>query len=267
MKEQFPNATILCVEALPPTAALLRSNVQAAQLQDVTIVESGAGSKVIPAVTFSFSPGMSVGGASIGGKATMDEAASGAGATPGLWATLADVAGDVRRTFAEVDTTPSNARSSANHAVLSTAVASNGSYLGGNSWSSVWQDVVAWVTLALEIAPLLAVQKEYDVALKPLSNIIESFEAGQRRPCSDYLNVDVEGAEEDVLQGISPADWARTRGVMVEVHDAGGALGRVVDRLAGLGFAVKTAQEVWRVHSRMGIYLVYGTRPEGWSPQ
>ena len=59
----------------------------------------------------------------------------------------------------------------------------------------------------------------------------------------DLLKIDVEKAEWDVLLGIEPQDWPRIRQVVVEVHDLGGRLGRVLALLEGHGFECVVEQE------------------------
>lgn len=272
IKEQFPRARVLCVEALPPTAAVLRSNLAAAGHSDVVVVQSGAGSSSSPDAVFTFSPGMSVGGASLSGQTSMDAAAAHSAATPGLLATLLDVAVDVRRTFAEVATAPAPTRAQAKPAELYTVLQEDGSVAPGAAagrLGGTLQELGRWGMLAGQLLPLLLIKQQHRVPIATLSSILQ--EHGHAVGCGDgdvidFLKIDVEGAELEVLAGIAERDWLRTRGVMVEVHDADGALDTVVDTLHSRGFHVKTAQEVWRVHTRLGIYLVYGTRPEGWQP-
>ena len=83
-----------------------------------------------------------------------------------------------------------------------------------------------------------------EIRLRPLSTVLreEGIES------VDLLKVDVQRAELDVLLGIDAADWPKIRQVVVEVHDAPGALtdGRVAtirDLLVENGFEVTIDQE------------------------
>jgi FkbM family methyltransferase len=59
----------------------------------------------------------------------------------------------------------------------------------------------------------------------------------------DYLKVDVERAELDVLLGVEEDDWARIRQVGAEIHDEDGRLDGMRDVLTGHGFAVTVRQD------------------------
>ncbi len=59
----------------------------------------------------------------------------------------------------------------------------------------------------------------------------------------DLLKVDVEGAELDVLEGISPDDWPKFRQMTIEVHDTGGRLAALVELLKEHGFVVDFEQQ------------------------
>ncbi|MFG2335708.1 FkbM family methyltransferase [Streptomyces yangpuensis] len=72
------------------------------------------------------------------------------------------------------------------------------------------------------------------------------------------LKIDVERGELDVLDGIDPACWPRIRRVLLEVHDIDGRLGRVVSRLAGLGFHATVSQ--WGVYVGGSVHLVLAER-------
>jgi FkbM family methyltransferase len=52
------------------------------------------------------------------------------------------------------------------------------------------------------------------------------------------LKIDVEGAEWDVLQGISDADWPRIEQIAAEVHDENGRLKQFCELLEARGFEV-----------------------------
>lgn len=56
------------------------------------------------------------------------------------------------------------------------------------------------------------------------------------------LKVDVEGAELEVLRGLSPENWNAIRYVVAEVHDVDGRLEAVTALLVSAGLSVATAQ-------------------------
>jgi FkbM family methyltransferase len=278
VKENFPGAHIIAVEALPPTAALLRANVKQTGSTDIHVYQCGAGSGTTENMQFEFTPGMSVGASSISGKAVMDEATQqaaveGAGDTvapppaTGLLATLSDLTVDVRRTFVEVQSSSGHAFGCAPAVRVLERLHTSGALLPQFQGTAP-SDFANWWRMLSEIMPLMLVKSKHNVTVKRTSLIVAEHEKlilGSQRPVIDYLKVDVEGAEEFVLAGVSADDWKRTRNVMVEVHDAGGALVRVQTALKGHGFNVSTKQEVWRLHRRLGIYLIFGTRSKGWT--
>ena len=79
-------------------------------------------------------------------------------------------------------------------------------------------------------------------------------------PHVDLVKVDVEGAEEQVLDGIADADWPRIRQLVVEVHDVDGRLDRLSQRLAALGFRTTSRRQDWALHELLGIWTLYAVR-------
>jgi len=76
----------------------------------------------------------------------------------------------------------------------------------------------------------------------------------------NLLKIDVEGAEEAVLQGILDAHWPHIRQLVVELHDVDGRRERVKTRLEALGFRVTVLREDWALHAIAGIWTLYATR-------
>jgi len=74
----------------------------------------------------------------------------------------------------------------------------------------------------------------------------------------DLLKIDVERAEWEVLAGVRSEDWARIRSVVVEVHDLGDRLARVLDLLSSAGLTVTAHQEPWLEGSE--LHTVTATR-------
>lgn len=79
----------------------------------------------------------------------------------------------------------------------------------------------------------------------------------------DLLKIDVEGAEEAVLKGMSEEQWDNTQAVWCEVHDSGGTRARVTKLLESHGFEVYAEQEDFHWLQLMGLWVLYAHRPEG----
>jgi FkbH-like protein/FkbM family methyltransferase len=95
-----------------------------------------------------------------------------------------------------------------------------------------------------------------DVPVRRLSTVLANL-AVER---IDLLKVDAEKSELAVLAGLTPADWARVRQVVIEVHDATGDRTREVrDVLERQGFAVTADEESLLTGS--GLVNLYATRP------
>lgn len=80
---------------------------------------------------------------------------------------------------------------------------------------------------------------EMECRLRPLSAVIR--EEGVER--IDFLKIDVQKAEMDVLRGIDDGDWPRIRQVAMEVHDLDGRLEEVTRHLEERGFRVAVEQD------------------------
>ncbi|MFB0619308.1 FkbM family methyltransferase [Streptomyces sp. AGS-58] len=72
------------------------------------------------------------------------------------------------------------------------------------------------------------------------------------------LKIDVERAEQDVLDGIEESDWPRIRRVVAEVHDRNGRLAAVVEGLTRRGFTVRVGQE--EMLTGTGVQMVLALR-------
>eukprot|EP00884_Botryococcus_braunii_P016309 jgi/Botrbrau1/3361/Bobra.0337s0002.1 len=75
---------------------------------------------------------------------------------------------------------------------------------------------------------------EYPCRVERLSALIDR----EMLPAIDLLKVDVEGAELDVLEGITPSHWGVIQQVVVEVHHWNDMVSRVTDLLGRYGFSV-----------------------------
>jgi len=120
------------------------------------------------------------------------------------------------------------------------------------------------VALLLPIAALLAARRRLFLSrprcrLEPLSAIIPR--SGVTR--IDLLKVDVEGAEEQVIDGIGEHDWPLIRQLVIEVHDVDGRLARLVQTLERRGYRTRQAREDWTMHELMHLTTLYAIRADG----
>ncbi len=75
----------------------------------------------------------------------------------------------------------------------------------------------------------------------------------------DFLKIDVQKSERDVLDGIDAEDWLKIRQLAVEVHDFDGHLAQITALLEQHGFEVTAEQDPLFVGSIM--YNLYARRP------
>jgi FkbM family methyltransferase len=82
------------------------------------------------------------------------------------------------------------------------------------------------------------VPEHHEVEVRPLSEVI----AERALARIDLLKVDVEGAEEAVLDGIAAEHWPRVRSLVLELERFRERIEPVSRRLESLGFTVETGQ-------------------------
>jgi hypothetical protein len=77
--------------------------------------------------------------------------------------------------------------------------------------------------------------------------------------CVDFLKIDVEGAELDVLHGIEAEDWPKIRRVAVEVHDIDDRVGTIRAMLEAAGFEHLEVSQDWPFEGT-NVYMLHAAR-------
>lgn len=88
-----------------------------------------------------------------------------------------------------------------------------------------------------------------------ISDLIIKFDLEQ----IDFLKIDVERSELNVLQGIHVDDWTKIQNIVVEVHDIYGRLETVLNLLEENGFSDVTARDDGLLE-KSGLWNVYAHR-------
>lgn len=96
---------------------------------------------------------------------------------------------------------------------------------------------------------------ETPCAVTTVSAVLREHAIGQ----VDFLKVDVEGAELDVLRGIEPEDWPRVRRLAVEVHDLDGRVRTIRGLLEANGFDQVSVTQDWPFEGT-NVYMVHAAR-------
>jgi amino acid adenylation domain-containing protein/FkbM family methyltransferase len=96
--------------------------------------------------------------------------------------------------------------------------------------------------------------RQYVCDLRTLSEII----AEHAILFIHLLKIDVENAEQEVVEGIAPQDWSKIGQVVVEVHDVAGRLARLSALLHSHGFEVNVEQEDLLQGTQ--VYTLYAKR-------
>lgn len=93
-----------------------------------------------------------------------------------------------------------------------------------------------------------------DCPVRTLSDVMSE----ERVTRIDLLKVDVEKAELEVIQGITPEDWSKIDQVIIEVHDICGRLKYLSRLLEGMAFVVTQEQDLSLRGT--GLYSIFGRR-------
>jgi len=75
----------------------------------------------------------------------------------------------------------------------------------------------------------------------------------------DFLKVDVEGAELEVLRGVRPEDWAKIDRLAVEVHDVQGRVQAMRKTLEAAGFTAVDVEQEWPFQGT-DVYMLHAAR-------
>jgi FkbM family methyltransferase len=81
--------------------------------------------------------------------------------------------------------------------------------------------------------------RSYECRLRTISDIISEEHVEQ----IDFMKIDVQKSELDVLAGIHPDDWPKIKQIVIEVHDVQGRLRQIHELLAAAGYRVAVEQD------------------------
>lgn len=102
---------------------------------------------------------------------------------------------------------------------------------------------------------LLKGKKQIHCLIRNTSDVIQELKLEQ----IDLLKVDCEGAELEVIQGISTDDWSKIKSVVIEVHDNDSRLNKVSEILEKAGFKHIHIEKEKGLEST-GLYNIFATR-------
>lgn len=97
-------------------------------------------------------------------------------------------------------------------------------------------------------------EAKFDCRIKTISQIVSE----EKIEKIDFLKIDVQKFEMNVLRGIGDSDWRRIGQIALEVHDKGGRAAAIRDMLEERGFAVVLEQDP--LYRDTGIVNLYARR-------
>ena len=98
-------------------------------------------------------------------------------------------------------------------------------------------------------------KKQIHCLIRNTSDVIQELKLDR----VDLLKVDCEGAELEVIQGISNTDWHKIKSVVIEVHDNDNRLKKVSEILENAGFKNIHIEKEKGLEST-GLYNIFATR-------
>lgn len=108
------------------------------------------------------------------------------------------------------------------------------------------------VTIAKGLMRYHAKSESIECSLTTISNILRDHDL----ETVDYLKLDAEGAEIEILRAIEPADWPKIRQISVETHRGDATMREVEQILQARGFETETSFS----QSSPADKMVYGRR-------
>ncbi|MEN9223495.1 MAG: FkbM family methyltransferase [Thermostichus sp. BF3_bins_97] len=123
-------------------------------------------------------------------------------------------------------------------------------------WTRLW--VLAGLLLLAKGTEILGkwLTQRFEVEVHPLGEWIRT--RGLERV--DMVKIDVEGAEEAVLDGIDDETLTKINQMAIEVHEVPGRVRRMYDRLKRAGFDVVKQSSSLKIHTLLGISTLYARR-------
>ncbi|WP_394839499.1 FkbM family methyltransferase [Pendulispora rubella] len=94
----------------------------------------------------------------------------------------------------------------------------------------------------------------FDAKLRRLSDVLRE----QNIERVDLMKVDVQKCELEVIEGIDDADWPKFSQIVLEAHDEGGRVGKLVELFERRGFSVIAEQDALYVGTN--IFNIYAIR-------
>ena len=118
-----------------------------------------------------------------------------------------------------------------------------------------WMRLIPPVFAGAIAKKLLKGKKQIHCLIRNTSDVIQELKLDR----VDLLKVDCEGAELEVIQGISNTDWHKIKSVVIEVHDNDNRLKKVSEILENAGFKNIHIEKEKGLEST-GLYNIFATR-------
>jgi len=96
----------------------------------------------------------------------------------------------------------------------------------------------------------------FNCPLRTLSDVMKENDIAQ----VDFLKIDAQKSEFDVIQGIHESDWGKIKQIVMEVHDLGDRLSGIITMLKSHGFKLTIEQD--DLYEGSLLYNLYARRAE-----